>query len=406
MKKSLEKKIKQEENRKRAAAKPVKGSIDWVLVMIVLALLVFGLVMLYSASSYEASIKFHNPSYYVVKQLISTVIGLVVMAAVALIPHKFFEKIAILVYLVAVAAMILVKTPLGLEANGAYRWIDLKFVTVQPSEIMKVALVLVLAMLLSRYVNYLGDIKMYLIVMGLCVVAVALTVFITDDLGTGIIMFAMGFIMIFMASKKIRYLIIPLVVFLAGGVSYVLLQSTKRVRVQAWLNLDKYADDIGYQITQALYAIGSGGLLGKGLGKSTQKLGFVPESENDMIFSIICEELGIIGGIILIALVALLLWRMKKIFDSAADLYGKIVVAGVAAHIAIQTFLNIAVVTNLLPNTGVPLPFISYGGTAVIFLLIEIGLVLSVSRVHAPTVEEKRMSYYEQDREREASYYQ
>ena len=406
MKKSLEKKIKQEENRKRAAAKPVKGSIDWVLVMIVLALLVFGLVMLYSASSYEASIKFHNPSYYVVKQLISTVIGLVVMAVVALIPHKFFEKIAILVYLVAVAAMILVKTPLGLEANGAYRWIDLKFVTVQPSEIMKVALVLVLAMLLSRYVNYLGDIKMYLIVMGLCVVAVAMTVFITDDLGTGIIMFAMGFIMIFVASKKIRYLIITLVVFLAGGVSYVLLRSTKRVRVQAWLNLDKYADDIGYQITQALYAIGSGGLLGKGLGKSTQKLGFVPESENDMIFSIICEELGIIGGIILIALVALLLWRMKKIFDSAADLYGKIVVAGVAAHIAIQTFLNIAVVTNLLPNTGVPLPFISYGGTAVIFLLIEIGLVLSVSRVHAPTVEEKRMSYYEQDREREASYYQ
>ena len=406
MKKSLEKKIKQEENRKRAAAKPVKGSIDWVLVMIVLALLVFGLVMLYSASSYEASIKFHNPSYYVVKQLISTVIGLVVMAVVALIPHKFFEKIAILVYLVAVAAMILVKTPLGLEANGAYRWIDLKFITVQPSEIMKVALVLVLAMLLSRYVNYLGDIKMYLIVMGLCVVAVALTVFITDDLGTGIIMFAMGFIMIFVASKKIRYLIITLVVFLAGGVSYVLLRSTKRVRVQAWLNLEKYADDIGYQITQALYAIGSGGLLGKGLGKSTQKLGFVPESENDMIFSIICEELGIIGGIILIALVALLLWRMKKIFDSAADLYGKVVVAGVAAHIAIQTFLNIAVVTNLLPNTGVPLPFISYGGTAVIFLLIEIGLVLSVSRVHAPTVEEKRMSYYEKDREREASYYQ
>lgn len=406
MKKSLEKRIKKEENRKRAANRPVKGSIDWVLVMIVLALLVFGLVMLYSASSYEASIKFHNPAYYVIKQLISTLIGLFVMVVVALIPHKFFEKIAILVYLLAVVAMVLVKTPLGFEANGAYRWLDLKIITVQPSEIMKVALVLVLAMLLSRYVNYLQDIKMYLIVMGLCVVAVALTVFITDDLGTGIIMFMMGFVMIFVASKRIRYLIITLLLFLGGGVGYVLLRSTKRVRVQAWLNLEKYADDIGYQITQALYAIGSGGLLGKGLGKSTQKLGFVPESENDMIFSIICEELGIIGGIILIALVALLLWRMKKIFDNAADLYGKVVVAGVASHIAIQTFLNIAVVTNLLPNTGVPLPFISYGGTAVIFLLIEIGLVLAVSRVHAPTVEERRQSYYEQDREREASYYQ
>lgn len=406
MKKSLKKRNKQENNRIRAAAKPVKGSIDWVLVMIVLALLIFGLVMLYSASSYEAQIKFHNPAYYVVKQLVSTLIGLAVMVAVALIPHKFFEKIAILVYFVAVVAMILVKTPLGFEANGAYRWLDLKIITVQPSEIMKVALILVLGMMLSRYVNYLGDIKMYAIVMGLCVVAVALTVFITDDLGTGIIMFMMGFVMIFVASKKIRYLIVTLLVFLGGGVGYVLLRSTKRVRVQAWLDLEKYADDIGYQITQALYAIGSGGLLGKGLGKSTQKLGFVPESENDMIFSIICEELGIIGGIILIALVALLLWRMKKIFDSAADLYGKVVVAGVAAHIAIQTFLNIAVVTNLLPNTGVPLPFISYGGTAVIFLLIEIGLVLSVSRVHTPTVEEARMSYYEQDREREASYYQ
>ena len=406
MKKSLEKRIKQEENRKRTANKPVKGSIDWVLVMIVLALLVFGLVMLYSASSYEASIKFHNPAYYVIKPLVSTLLGLFVMVVVALIPHKFFEKIAILVYLLAVVAMILVKTPLGFEANGAYRWLDLKIITVQPSEIMKVALILILAMLLSRYVNYLGDIKMYLIVMGLCVVAVALTVFITDDLGTAIIMFMMGFVMIFVASKKIRYLLITLILFFGGGIGYVLLRSTKRVRVQAWLNLEKYADDIGYQITQALYAIGSGGLLGKGLGKSTQKLGFVPESENDMIFSIICEELGIIGGIILIALVALLLWRMKKIFDNAADLYGKVVVAGVASHIAIQTFLNIAVVTNLLPNTGVPLPFISYGGTAVIFLLIEIGLVLAVSRVHAPTVEERRKSYYEQDREREASYYQ
>lgn len=392
--------------RRSSAEQVVKGSIDWMLVAIVLALLVFGLVMLYSASSYEAQIKFHNPAYYVIKQLVATVIGLVMMAVVAVIPHRFFEKIAILVYLIAVVAMVLVKTPLGFEANGAYRWLDLKIITVQPSEIMKVALILILAMLLSRYVNYLGDFKMYAIVMGLCVVAVALTAFVTDDLGTAIIMFMMGFVMIFVASKKIRYLIITLIIFGAGGVGYVLLRYTKRVRVMAWLNLEKYADDIGYQITQALYAIGSGGLFGKGLGKSTQKLGFVPESENDMIFSIICEELGIIGGIVLVILVALLLWRMKKIFDKATDLYGKVVVAGVSAHIAIQTFLNIAVVSNLLPNTGVPLPFISYGGTAVIFLLIEVGLVLGVSRVHAPTVEEKRMSYYEQDREREASYYQ
>lgn len=398
---------KPDKNRRRSSDTAVKGSIDWMLVIIVLALLVYGLVMLYSASSYQAQIKFQNPAYYVIRQAIFTAGALVLMFLTAMIPHKWIEKLAIPAFIIAVTAMALVKTPLGYEVNGAVRWLNINNkITIQPSEILKVAMIIILATLLSRFVNYLGDIKMYAIVMGITLLSAGLTAFLTDDLGTAIIIFAMGFVMIFVASKKLKYLIITLIGVLGGGVAYVILRSTKRVRVQAWLNLEKYADDIGYQITQALYAIGSGGLFGKGLGKSTQKLGFVPESENDMIFSIICEELGIIGGIVLIILIALLLWRMKKIFDHAADLYSKVVVAGVAAHIAIQTFINIAVVTNLIPNTGVPLPFVSYGGTAVIFLLIEIGMVLGVSRVHAPTIEEKRMSYYEQDREREASYYQ
>lgn len=398
---------KPDKNRRRSSDTGVKGSIDWMMVIIVLALLVYGLVMLYSASSYQAQIKFQNPAYYVIRQTLFTAGALVLMFLTAMIPHKWIEKLAIPAFIIAVVAMALVKTPLGYEVNGAVRWLNINNkITIQPSEILKVAMIIILATLLSRFVNYLGDIKMYAIVMGITLLSAGLTAFLTDDLGTAIIIFAMGFVMIFVASKKLKYLIITLIGVLGGGVAYVILRSTKRVRVQAWLNLEKYADDIGYQITQALYAIGSGGLFGKGLGKSTQKLGFVPESENDMIFSIICEELGIIGGIVLIILIALLLWRMKKIFDNAADLYSKVVVAGVAAHIAIQTFINIAVVTNLIPNTGVPLPFVSYGGTAVIFLLIEIGMVLGVSRVHAPTIEEKRMSYYEQDREREASYYQ
>ena len=392
--------------RNQTEIKTVKGSIDWMLVVIVLALLVFGLVLLYSASSYESQIKFGTPIYYVKKQLIATAIGLVAMFVTVLIPHKVIEKLAIPLFLVAVVLMGLVRSPLGLEANGAYRWLNFKFITIQPSEVLKVALIITLAMLLSRFAHYLGDITMYAIVMGINLLATALTAILTDDLGTAIIIFVTGFIMIFLASKKVLYLIVTLLVVFGGGVGYVLLRSTKRVRIQAWLNLEKYADDIGYQITQALYAIGSGGLFGKGLGKSTQKLGFVPESENDMIFSIVCEELGIIGGIVLIALFGFLIWRMKKIFDRATDLYGKLVVAGVMTHIAVQTFLNIAVVTNLLPNTGVPLPFISYGGTAVIFLLIEIGLVLAVSRVRQETPEEKRKSYYEQDRERGATYYQ
>ena len=363
--------------RKKPAENTVKGSMDWMMVLIVLALLVYGLVMLYSASSYQAQIKFQNPAHYVIRQAIFTVGALVCMFLTAMIPHKWLEKLSIPAFLVAVVAMVLVKTPLGYEVNGAVRWLNFNDkITIQPSEILKLAMIMILAMLLSRFVNYLGDIKMYAIVMGICLLSTALTAFLTDDLGTAIIIFAMGFIMIFVASRKLKYLLITLGGIVAGGAGYVFLRSTKRVRVEAWLNLEKYADDIGYQITQALYAIGSGGLFGKGLGKSTQKLGFVPESENDMIFSIICEELGILGGIVLIVLVGLLLWRMKKIFDNAVDLYSKVVVAGVAAHIAIQTFINIAVVTNLIPNTGVPLPFVSYGGTAVVFLLIEIGMVL------------------------------
>lgn len=388
------------------SVKTVKGSIDWMLVAIVGALLVYGLVMIYSASSYDAQIKFQNPAFYLLNQLKTTGIGLGVMVVIIFIPQTFWKKISLILFAGAVVAMLLVKTSLGIEFNGAYRWLDFGFTTIQPAEIMKVALILTMAFMLTLLKDSLDNWKAFLIVFAFCLVGVGLTVLITDDLGTGIIIFAMGIIMIFVASKRVRYLIASFITCGGFAVAYSLLKSTKRVRILAWLNLDKYADDIGYQVTQALYAIGSGGIFGKGLGKSTQKLGFVPESENDMIFSIICEELGIIGGIVLIALVAFLIWRMKKIYDNTNDMFSKIVVAGVAAHISIQTFLNIAVVTNLLPNTGVPLPFISYGGSAVIFLLMEIGLVLNVSRDRPATLNEKRQTYLEQDKEREVTYYQ
>jgi len=384
----------------------VKGSIDWMLVVIVGVLLIFGLVMLYSASSYEAQIKFENPAYYLFKQLRSTGIGIVVMVIIIFIPQKFWQKVSILIYLVAVISIVLVRTPLGININGAYRWLDFGFTTVQPAEIMKVALILTMAYMLTKMQEIMDDWKAYLIVFAFCFIAVVLTVLITDDLGTGIIIFAMGIIMIFVASKRVRYLVLTILVSAGAVIAYALIKPTKRTRILAWLHLEDYSNDIGYQVTQALYAIGSGGIFGKGLGKSTQKLGFVPESENDMIFSIICEELGIIGGIVLIALVALLIWRMKKIYDNTSDTFNKIVVAGVAGHISIQTFLNIAVVTNLLPNTGVPLPFISYGGSAIIFLLMEIGMVLAISRDRPATLSEKRKTYLDQDKERDVTYYQ
>lgn len=383
--------------------KVIRGSIDWSLVIVVCLLIVFGLLMLYSASSYNAQLKFGSPSFYVKNQLKNTAIGLAAMFIIAFIPQEFIKKITFVIYGFAIIGMLLLLSPLGEEYNGATRWLNLKFTTIQPSEIVKIAVVLSLALLIGKFYPYIEDVKMFYIIFAFCAVGAVLTILVSDDLGTGLIILGMGFVMLLVSSKKLKWLIVTYAGIAVIGIAYMLLRSTKRIRIDAWLHIDQYADDKGYQITQALYAIGSGGILGKGLGKSTQKLGFIPESENDMIFSIISEELGILGGILLIALFALLIWRMKKIYDNATDIYSRVVVAGVASHIAIQTFINIAVVSNLLPNTGVPLPFISYGGSAVIFLLLEVGLVLSVSRVREQTTDEKRQSYYQQDKARGAA---
>ena len=384
----------------------MNSGIDWLMVLCVVVLLVFGLIMLYSASSYDSQIKFGTSSWYVKRQLIATVIGLIVMIAISFVPVRFWKKAAVPIYILAVIAMLLVLTPIGEEYLGARRWLNLKIISVQPSEILKIAMVCAMAYFITRFIKFMGDWRIYLIGFSICLLGCVLTLFITDDLGTTIIIFAMGFIMLLVSNTKIRYLIITAAVSVAAVVGVIFLKPNKMVRVQSWLHLEQYSDDIGYQITQALYAIGSGGFFGKGLGKSTQKMGFVPESENDMIFSIICEELGILGGLFLIILIAFLIWRMKKIYDRTQDLFGRLIVVGVAAHIAIQTFVNIAVVTNLLPNTGVPLPFMSYGGTAVVFLLVEIGMVLAVGRTKPEDPEKRRSDYYQRDKERGVIYFQ
>lgn len=389
-------------NRKRTGG----SGIDWLLVLIVIILLGFGLIMLYSASSYNSQIKFGTSSWYVRRQMIATALGIAAMFGVAFIPLNFWKKAAAPVYVLGIVAVLLVLSPLGEEYLGARRWLNLRFISLQPSEILKIAVVLATAAFISKFIKYMDNWKMYAVCFSFSLVGSLLTMFVTDDLGTAIIIFAMGFVMLLVSGTKLRYLLITVAAAAAGVAGIILLKPNKMVRVQAWRNLEQYSDDIGYQITQALYAIGSGGIFGKGLGKSTQKMGFVPESQNDMIFSIICEELGIIGGIMLIVLVVLLIWRMKKIFDKTTDIFGRVIVAGISTHIAVQTFVNIGVVSNLIPNTGVPLPFISYGGTAVLFLLVEVGMVLAVGRAKQEDPEKKRQEYYRRDKERGVIYFQ
>ena len=226
-------------------------------------------------------------------------------------------------------------------------------------------------------------------VFAFAIVPCLMVMVITQNMSSAIIIFGIVYLMLFIASSDVR----PYILFALGAVGFAVFIvflvdkniipaeiSFRLSRIKAWLNPEAYASGKGYQTLQALYSIGSGGIFGKGLGQSTQKLGFVPEAQNDMIFSIICEELGLFGAIAVIFIFVILIWHIMAVANNAPDLFGSLLSVGVMGHFAIQVVLNIAVVTNTIPNTGITLPFISFGGSSTLFLLAEIGLVLSVSR--------------------------
>ena len=288
----------------KQAEKPESRGTDKVLLVIVFLLVIIGLIILYSTSSYNGQIKFGDPFYYLKKQIFATSLGLAGMYAVARTDYHIWEKLAVPGYLMAIVLCIAVML-FGDEYNG------------------------------------------------------------------------IAVILIFTASPKYAQFIWMAVTGIGFMAIFLGLESYRLERIAIWQNPEKY--EKGYQTLQGLFAIGSGGLFGKGLGSSIQKLGFVPEAQNDMIFSIICEELGLVGAILVILLFFLLIWRFFVIASHASDLFGALIAAGAMAHMMIQVILNIAVVTNTIPNTGITLPFISYGGTSVVFLLVEMGLVFSVA---------------------------
>ncbi|MGI6072692.1 MAG: FtsW/RodA/SpoVE family cell cycle protein [Lachnospiraceae bacterium] len=362
-----------------AVAEGKSSGIDWTLLLAVVALIVFGLIMLYSASAYNARLKFGSSSWYVKKQLIATAIGAAGLFFATIIPYDVWKsKISIFIYLLSLGLVLLVLTPLGVDNNGITRWIDLKFFILQPSEVVKVAVILITSALIYKYRSSMDKIKNYIIILIILTLSAGLVAILTEDLGTAIIIFGIGFVMLFVSCHKRGYNLITLLLAIIVGVIFVVSRPHRMDRIRAWINVDAYADNESFQIVQALYAIGSGGIVGKGLGNSTQKM-FVPEAQNDMIFAIICEELGIIGGILLLGLFAILIWRLWKIYKENDDCFGRLIITGVIAHLGIQIFMNVAVVTGLIPNTGVPLPFISYGGSSVIMTMVEIGLVQSVA---------------------------
>ena len=361
---------------------------DYSLLFIILFLVGFGLVMIYSASAYDASSQMGNEMYYLIHQGGAAALGLVAMLVVSRIPYHFWEPFAVLGYVISAVLILLVLSPLGIEANGARRWLNLG-VSVQPAEIAKLTMIVFLATMICKLGRNERTGKAFLLILALAGVICLLVWKVTDNLSSAIIIFGIAFLMLFVASPDYK----RFVLLTGGGIAaaaavvYFISQSEltedtgfRSARIMAWLDPEAYASGKGFQTLQALYAIGSGGLFGKGLGGSMQKLGYLPEQQNDMIFSIICEELGLFGAISVIVIFILLIWRFMIIANNAPDLFGALLVVGVMGHIAIQVILNIAVVTNTIPNTGISLPFISYGGSSVMFLLIEMGLVMSVAR--------------------------
>ena len=374
---------------KEAKTKNKSQYFDYGLLAIVIFLMCFGLVMLYSTSSYSAALKFNgNSMYYFSRQAVISAGSLVALLVISKIDYHWYAQIAKMTYWISFVLMALVLTPLGIEAYGARRWIRLPFgQSMQPAEVTKIAIILFIPLLICKAGKHIKDLKVFGKIFLWGAAAAAGVFFLTDNLSTAIIVMGMVCVMLFVAHPKTA----PFVAFAGAGAALIAvavkaLEGMSDVeggfriqRILVWLHPEKYSGEGGFQVMQGLYAIGSGGFFGKGLGNSAQKM-IIPEVQNDMILSIICEELGVFGAIVVLTLFGMLLYRLMFIARNAPDLYGSLIVTGIFAHIAIQVILNVAVVLNVIPTTGITLPFISYGGTSILFLMAEMGLALGVSR--------------------------
>ena len=368
-----------------AGKRRLKRFYDISLVVMVFSITLFGLLMLYSASSYTAERDNLGEMFYLKRQALFAGFGFLVMLFISrFIDYHIFTKLNLVIYAIAAVAVI-VTSLIGVASHGSNRWIVIFGVRFQPSELMKPAIIILFATLLTHKGRKLDGFVPMLKAAAWALVPAAIIAY--TNLSTAMIVAGIAAFMLFVAVKSYKYHLM----LLGGGIAAylgayplsLLLQKMKVLhgyqitRILAWKDPSSYEDET-FQTLQGLYAIGSGGIFGRGLGESIQKF-IMPESQNDMIFTIICEELGFVGGLGVMLVYALILFRLYEIAKNARDLFGSLLVIGVMSHIALQAILNIAVATNSIPNTGITLPFISYGGTSLVILLAEIGICLNVS---------------------------
>ncbi|MDV4152217.1 stage V sporulation protein E [Clostridium sp. AL.422] len=367
--------------KKRRRKKVNMKNIDYALLCALLLVLFIGVVMVYSSSSYYALYQkdIYNTDYYFLKEIIWAIVGIAGMIATMTIDYHFYKKITPWLVLITIALLVIVLFA-GADINGAVRWIRLGPLSFQPSELAKYVLVLYLALLIDKRKNKIKKFGQGTIFY-LCIAAVfAVLILLEKNLSITAIIMMVAFIMIFVGGAKLSHLFTLIPVGAVAGLALIFTQSYRLQRLTSFI--DPWADPSGdsYQLIQSLYALGSGGIFGVGLGNSRQKALFMPEPHNDFIFAIIGEELGLIGCVCIIALFMFIVIRGVTIAVKARDNYGFLVGVGIISVIAIQAIINIAVVSGSMPVTGVPLPFISYGGTSLVFNLSAMGILLNISR--------------------------
>ena len=366
-----------------AAAKPKQKRFDTAFLIIILILLAYGVIMVFSASYPAALQKTGNSLHFISQHVLFVLAGIAAMLLISRIDYHFYRRFAYIIFGVALLLLILVAIPgVGRVLNNARRWIYIGPIGFQPSEIMKFAVIVLFSHLIAHYQKRMGTFKQGVLPFAVVLLVIAVLMMLEPHLSGTILIFGIGCIMMYIGGTKLRYFlaigglgvgaIAGIIAF--KGVSYI------TERLQFWLNPFADINDKTWQTVQSLVAIGSGGLLGRGIGASRPKYLYLPEPYNDFIFAIICEELGLIGALFVILLFVLFAVRGFSIASKAPDRFGFMLATGITVQICLQAVLNIAVVTNTIPNTGISLPFFSYGGTAIMMQLGEMGILLNISR--------------------------
>ena len=359
---------------------------DFTMFLIVIILLAFGLVMLFSASYAAANRDYGDSFYYINRQLVFAALGFAAMIVVSFIDYRLYcQKFIVFLAIVISASLMMLVFVMGKTVAGAQRWLEIAGNTIQPSEFLKLATIIVIADFMQRNYDKRNDFVKGFIPLVIRIVIACFLVLIQPHLSCTVIIFITSFCMMAIGGTNMRHLALIGVAVVLGlfaiikifpmlGFDYV------TARLLSFQDPEADIQKATYQTYQSLVTIGSGGMFGLGLGNSRQKYGYLPVTQNDFIFSVICEELGFVGAMVVIILFIVLLFRGFYIASAAPDKFGMLLCSGIVIHLTVQAFLNIAVATNAMPNTGVSLPFISYGGTALIMQMAEIGIVLNISR--------------------------